>query len=80
MTKEALLEVVRTLAGPIHPNGDFEDEKRYSNLKDLCWVINNLVSSVDIISYKYQNSKQASAKKSSTSAYDFLTKKLGISK
>ena len=79
MTKETIKEVVEKLVGRIQPCGISEDDEKYfENLQNMCWLVNELVTQIDEMSYTYQNYKAASIQRSSAYARKFLTVTLGI--
>ena len=80
MTKETLIEVVKSLTGEIDPVGDSNiDGERFDNLKLMCELVNSLVTDIDAVNYQFHNSKMGTQKRAAEYASDFLTKSLGIS-
>lgn len=72
-------EIVETLIGKIRPVGETNtDTQRFENLKEMCELVNELVSEIDSVSYDFKDSYEHSVKKSSEYAKNFLTEKLGI--
>lgn len=74
-----LIDIVDKLIGDIEPVGDTTiDEERFENLKAYCELIDKMVSKVDDVACKNENSRLASVKKSNDYIGDFFTNKLGI--
>lgn len=72
-------EIVKKLIGEIRPVGETNtDEQRFENLKEICELVNELVSEIDSVSYDFKDSYEHSVKKASEYAKNFLTKELGI--
>lgn len=72
-------EIVETLIGKIRPVGETNtDAQRFENLKEMCGLVNELVSEIDSVSYDFKDSYEHSVKKASDYAKNFLTKELGI--
>jgi hypothetical protein len=71
-------EIVMRLIGNITPTGDLcEDEIRFENLKNLCELVNELVTEIDDVAYD-KDSCEYSKKKLGEFAYNFLSETLGI--
>lgn len=72
-------EIVNKLIGNIHPAGDAsKDDERLENLKAMCELVNNLITQIDNVSYKYSDSYAYSEKRAGEYAHNFLTKEIGI--
>jgi len=72
-------EIVNKLIGNIEPVGSTHiDEKRFENLKEMCHLVNCLVSQIDEVSYKNKDRQEHSMKEMGEYAYKFLTNDLGI--
>ena len=72
-------EIVMKLIGSIQPTGESNtDAQRFENLKELCSLINNLVTEIDDMAYRNKDAYEASVKKASEYAQNFLTNTLGI--
>lgn len=79
MKAENIIEVVRKLTGQINPVGEStEDHFRLENLKMLCEVVNELVSDIDHVAYRYKNRYEHSIKECQKHAENFITNTLGI--
>lgn len=73
-------EIVQKLIGSIHPAGDASiDEERLENLKAMCELVNNLITEIDDVSYRYRDSYALSEKRASDYANNYLRKEIGIS-
>ena len=73
-----LYDVVMKLNGPITPLGDSSaDGARLDNLKDLCSLVDALVSAIDEVAME-TGDHMASVKTAKDCAADFLTNTLGI--
>ena len=72
-------EIVSKLIGNINPIGETNtDNERFENLKQICELVNNLVSQIDSVSYENRNSNEFSVKRASDYASEFLSQTLGI--
>lgn len=66
-------DVVKKLIGNINPVGETNtDNERFENLKEMCELVNNLIECIDDVSYNNRNSHEASIKRASVYASDFL--------
>lgn len=73
------LEIVKRLIGPIRPVAETRaDEERFENLKEMCDLVNKLVTEIDDVAYENKNRQEYSVKKSADYASNFITKTLGI--
>lgn len=69
---EALVEVVKTLVGPINPIGETnEDERRFENLKQMYFLIGQLIDEVEFVAGK-KISHQYSVKRAGEYAQKIL--------
>jgi hypothetical protein len=76
---ELTLKIVRKLIGSIRPVGSSEtDSERFGNLVVMCEVVNELITNIDSVGYDFKDYKEASIKRASDYASEFLTKKIGI--
>ena len=74
-----LIDIVDKLIGDIGPVGDTAiDEERFENLKAYCELIDEMVSKVDDVACKNENSRLASVKKANDYIGDFFTNTLRI--
>jgi hypothetical protein len=72
-------EIVKKLVGPVYPVGDASrDPERFENLKEMCELVNQLVTIIDKVGYDNRNSYEHSVKEMSDYANDFLKNTLGI--
>lgn len=72
-------EIVKKLIGDIQPAGDSSiDPQRLQNLKDMCQLVNELVSDINDVAYRNKNAYQHSIKEMGNYADNFLTTTLGI--
>lgn len=72
-------EIVKKLVGSIKPIGKSEvDAERLENLKQLCTLVNNLVTDISDMAFDNRNDKQGSVKGMFDYAKNFLTNTLGI--
>jgi hypothetical protein len=72
-------DVVKKLIGKIEPVGETNiDNERFENLKDMCELVEDLITEIDQMAYFNKDSKQFSVKRASEYASNFLTKKIGI--
>jgi len=73
------LEIVKALVGDIAPVGSTNlDAKRFENLRDMCELVNQLVTEIDRVGHENVSSQFASMKRAGEYASDFMTKTLGI--
>lgn len=73
------VEIVQKLIGPISPVGETnEDEKRFNNLKEMCGLINYLVTEIDHMAYQNKDRQEGSMRKAGVYAYKFIDETLGI--
>ena len=73
-------DVIKKLIGNINPIGETDtDNERFENLKEMCDLVNNLITDIDDMAYSNRNSHQFSVKRASEYASEFLTKTVGIS-
>jgi hypothetical protein len=80
MDGQTMYTVVKELAGNINPAGETHvDEKRYDNLKNLCYLVENLLTDIDDMAFSYRKYHEASIKRSVDHANKFI-KGLGIVK
>lgn len=71
--------VVSKLIGSISPTGHHSvDLERLENLKEMCELVNTLVTRIDEIGYQNRNSQEKSVKEIADYANNFLTNTLGI--
>lgn len=71
--------VVSKLIGSISPTGQHSvDLERLENLKEMCELVNTLVTRIDEIGYQNKDSQEASVKEIADYANNFLTETLGI--
>lgn len=79
MDSDSIYEVVKKLIGPIEPIGETHtDNDRFENLKVMTELVNNLVSDIDNVGYRFKNNHQFSMKRASEFASKFLSDDLGI--
>lgn len=72
-------EIVKRLIGEFRPTGESEeDRKRFENLKELCTLLNDLISEIEDVKFDFNASKEFSLKRASDYADEFLTETLGI--
>lgn len=72
-------EIINKLIGQIRPVGETNtDVQRFENLKEMCQLVNELVSEIDSVSYDFRDNYEHSVKKASEYAKHFLTEELGI--
>ena len=73
MKHEVVIEVARSLIGPIRPVGESQtDEARLENLKEMIVLVDVLISDIDRVAYDFQNNHQASMKLAAKTASDGL--------
>jgi len=66
-------EIVKKLIGEIRPIGETnEDKKRFENLKNLCELVESLVSEIDLVNCDFHDSYESSVKNASNFASNFL--------
>jgi hypothetical protein len=71
-------DVVKKLVGEIMPVGSSEiDALRFENLKEMCTLVNALVTEIDKVACE-QNSSFGSVAYAGRYAADFLTNTIGI--
>lgn len=69
-----LKEIVLKLVGDINPHGDSSrDEKTFENLKVLCNLVEELLTTIDYVHYNNKNAFEFSVKRASEHAKKFLT-------
>ena len=72
-------DIVNKLIGKINPVGETnQDNERFENLKEMCELVNNLITEIDDVAYIYRDHKEYSIKRASEYASNFLTKTIGI--
>ena len=72
-------EIINKIIGPINPIGETNtDNERFENLKQMCDLVDNLVSQIDSVHYKNKDSHEFSVKRASDYASNFLSQRLGI--
>jgi len=72
-------QIVKKLIGKIKPVGETnEDDRRFENLKEMCELVNQLVTDIDLVAYTNKDRVEHSMNKAGKYADEFLTKKLGI--
>ena len=72
-------QIVKKMIGNIYPSGRSEiDKERMKNLKEMCALIDELVSEIDSVAYENEDSHKHSVKEMASYAKIFLTKTLGI--
>ena len=72
-------DVVKKLIGNINPVGETNtDNQRFENLKEMCELVNNLITDIDDMAYRNKCSHEYSVKRASEYASNFLTKTVGI--
>jgi uncharacterized protein YaaR (DUF327 family) len=73
-------DVIKKLIGNINPVGETNtDNERFENLKEMCDLVNNLITDIDDMAYRNRDSHEFSVKRASEYASNFLTKTVGIS-
>ena len=73
-------EIVEKLVGKISPVGEAsENNIRFENLKQMCKLVNNLVTEINYVAYYYKDRQEHSMKIMGEYAKNFLTIELGIS-
>lgn len=79
MSELEILKAIRLLVGDIKPIGETnKDNQSFENLKKLCYIVDELVTDIDDVSYNNQDRQEFSMKRSGEFASNFLTKDLGI--
>ena len=72
-------DIVNKLIGNINPIGKTEiDKERLKNLKEMCELVNDLVTQIDTVSYNCKDRQEHSMKIAGEYAHNFLTNILGI--
>jgi hypothetical protein len=72
-------EMVNKLIGEITPVGEANtDGERFENLKQMCELVNDLVTQIDEVAYTYKDRQEYSMKRASDFSSNFLSNKLGI--
>ena len=72
-------EIVKRLIGNIHPVGETNiDNERFENLKQMCDLVNKLVTHIDDVAFSNKFTDDFSRKRASDYASNFMTKTLGI--
>lgn len=75
MKNEILVEIIDKLNGPIIPVGETnEDKKRFENLVNMCYVIDELMEKIMYIKNNFSNHQEFSIKKANLFSEEFLTK------
>lgn len=73
------LEIVKKLIGPIRPVGETNtDNERFENLKNLCQLVDDLVTEIDSVGCDFKDSHEFSVKRASEYASKFLTDTIRI--
>ena len=73
-------DIVKKLIGNINPIGETNtDDERFENLKEMCVLVNDLITDIDDMAYRNINSHEFSVKRAAQFAHDFLTQTVGIS-
>lgn len=73
------LEIVNKLIGPVRPVGETNtDNERFENLKNLCKLVDELVTEIDAVGCDFRDSYEFSVKRASEYASSFLTETIGI--
>ena len=68
-------KIVRKLIGRIEPIGETnEDARRLNNLKEMCSLVENLITDIDDMAYQNRDAYQFSVKQSAEYATDFLNR------
>lgn len=79
MEKLDMKEIVMKLVGRINPIGEtITDESRLEALKDLCYLVNDLVAEINSVVICNRHSYESSRKIAADYAYKFLADNLGI--
>ena len=72
-------DVVKKLIGSINPVGESDtDDERYENLKEMCVLVDNLITHIDDMAYLNRHLQEYSVKRAVKYASTFLTKTVGI--
>lgn len=78
MKQFTITHLVRQLIGPTFPVGETtSDNTRFENLKELCELVNSLISDIDAVAFD-RNSHEFSVKRAGEYAHDYLTNRLSI--
>lgn len=71
--------IVKKLIGDVRPVGRTEvDEIRLNNLKEMCHLVNVLITEIDEVAYRNKDRTEGSMKIAGEYASNFLTKDLGL--
>ena len=72
-------DVVKKLIGSINPVGESDtDDDRYESLKEMCVLVDNLITDIGDMAYSNKHSQEYSVKRAVKYASTFLTKTVGI--
>lgn len=72
-------DVVKKLIGSINPVGESDtDDERYENLKEMCVLVDNLITDIDGLIYTNRHSQEYSVKRAVKYAATFLTETVGL--
>lgn len=72
-------DVIKKLIGRINPIGETNtDNERFENLKAMCELVDNLITDIDNVAYKYKNAREFSVKRAAEYASNFLTNKIEL--
>jgi hypothetical protein len=79
MKEMSVKDVVNKIIGEIDPVGEHnEDEKRFENLKEMCELVNELITQIDDVAMLNDGRIEYSRNKAGKFASDFLSSTLGI--
>lgn len=79
MNELEILKAIRILVGNIKPIGETNrDNESFENIKKLCYIVNELVTDIDDVSYNNSDRQEFSMKRSGDFAGKFLTETLGV--
>jgi len=79
MKEMTVKDVVNKIIGEINPVGEhYEDEKRFENLKEMCELVNELVSQIDDVATLNDGRVEHSRNRAGKFASEFLSNTLGI--
>lgn len=68
-----LKDIVKKLVGNINPVGDSSrDPERLENLKEMCELVQSLVSDIEYIAFSYPSAHEHSIKTARDYAFNFL--------
>ena len=72
-------DVVKKLIGSINPVGESDiDDERYENLKEMCVLVDNLITDIDDMAFLNRHAQEYSVKRAAKYASTFLAKTVGI--